>query len=258
MNVKYLFYILGFILISCNSNEEVNLKEKATEKINYDSLKVDSLKTEDFFEFFEKFTWERKFSISRTNFPINICGKEYLSSIDWKGWNYFDKEECVTELLHDSIEEQIIFTNHFILDLINLAKKGAKRHYFEIKNKKWTLGEIKTIKTGELADKDFLNFLYKFSIDSVFQETHTIFPLIYKSYSDVDFSETEELIVKDSSGYVNTLSYFTNLMCFDQKKSNSNLRIIFFKGRDNGIHVKYYFKKIKGTWYYYKNEDYST
>ena len=112
-------------------------------------------------------------------------------------------------------------------------------------------------------DEKFTEFIYEFVTDSIFQMSRIRFPLEKIIYKDAEYDETEiQLITEKEWKHIilffdmdYQLQLYDN---FDCKLRNSDERVYAYEGVENGINIKYYFKKIKSKWYLIKMEDLST
>jgi len=107
--------------------------------------------------------------------------------------------------------------------------------------------------------EDFYSFFSRFSVDSVFQKERVVFPLkveiqtinMIRNYNlEKENYEYRKLI---------ELNYFTNFQnSFNDKMIDSNEKVFEQIGNENGIHIKYYFKRINGLWFLVEYKDLST
>ncbi len=114
---------------------------------------------------------------------------------------------------------------------------------------------------NEIAYNDFNSFIEKFSTDTLFQISHTIFPLkitwheierdtiFYKGKSEVEFVDFR---IKEYNGEVDR--WKQNIVIEESKK----YAVIEIRGVDNGIHVDYIFKIINDAWMFVEIDDSST
>jgi hypothetical protein len=113
------------------------------------------------------------------------------------------------------------------------------------------------------TDEDFFDFLNRFSFDKDFQIKRIKFPLEKNILTDDFASEIKKSLTIKEWEYVNLLgeksSYFTDLQ-YSFKEENEKLpeRIFAFIGIENGINIKYYFKKFDGIWYMIRVDDFSS
>lgn len=130
--------------------------------------------------------------------------------------------------------------------------------------------DLTNIKSGQTSDSliqnqiahhDFNSFIEKFSTDTLFQISHTIFPLkitwheierdtiFYRGKSDVEFVDFR---IKEYKGEVDR--WKQNIIIDESNKS----AVIEIRGVDNGIHVDYIFKIINDAWMFVEIDDSST
>lgn len=116
---------------------------------------------------------------------------------------------------------------------------------------------------GKKIDEDFYSFLIKFSYDEEFQIERINFPLTKTELSDdLDKRVTKEVEVKEWK-HISLIpkgqSYFTDIQhSFKHENSTSNEKIFLFVGIENGIDIRYYFKRYNGLWYLIELKDLST
>lgn len=130
--------------------------------------------------------------------------------------------------------------------------------------------DLTNIKSGQTSDSliqnqidhhDFNSFIEKFNTDTLFQISHTIFPLkitwheierdtiFYRGKSDVEFVDFR---IKEYNGEVDR--WKQNIIIGESNKS----AVIEIRGVDNGIHVDYIFKIINDAWMFVEIDDSST
>jgi hypothetical protein len=113
------------------------------------------------------------------------------------------------------------------------------------------------ISTNSLSEKKFVDFLMKFSKDSIYQKEHILFPL--EDYSlDDDYQIISEKIEKEKWNHFNLIEEIESLLFLTNIDSISNFRNIYYRGSDNGILIKLTFKRVNNEWFLVKTEDYST
>jgi hypothetical protein len=243
--MKYLILILIFSLFSCKSDDKKleGFQEKAVE-MNQENSTV-SIDTTSFMEFFESFIFDKRLQNSNKD-----------NSIDY---NFFSTKDFVAYLNSDTLsvfEEKNVFERQ---DLIILDfKKGKNLKYkFENIDNKWTFSGSNTISINSLSEKKFVDFLMKFSKDSIYQKEHILFPL--KDYSlDDDYQIISQKTEKEKWNHFNLVEEIESLLFLANIDSNNNVRNIYYRGNDNGILVKLTFKRVNIEWFLVKTEDYST
>lgn len=243
--MKYLILILIFSLFSCKSDDKKleGFQEKAVE-MNQENSTV-SIDITSFMEFFESFIFDKRLQNSNKD-----------NSIDY---NFFSTKDFVAYLNSDTLsvfEEKNVSERQ---DLIILDfKKGKNLKYkFENIDNKWTFSGSNTISINSLSEKEFVDFLMKFSKDSIYQKSHILFPL--EDYSlDDDYQTISQKIEKEKWNHFNLIEEIESLLFLANIDSNNNFRNIYYRGIGNGILVKLTFKRVNNEWFLVKTEDYST
>jgi len=254
-------FIMTILLLSCNS--EKNQKNETTVKdiSNVEVENSEIIADTSFLDFFEKYMWDREFQKSRVIYPIQINGKEIKNSEEWKYLPFYTLSDCIPTLASDTLSifdknENPKSTKMFIVDF---KKDIAKSFSFEKVNKSWVLRNCYKTTFANLPDLDFINFLTKFSNDSIFQIKSISFP-ITESFadSDNDYETATKTIKQEDWKFWKLTEYINQLMILSNIQTDNNYRNIFLRGVENGIWVKYTFERINGNWKLIRLEDYST
>lgn len=142
---------------------------------------------------------------------------------------------------------------------VSFKSKTFTDYKFNKQNLDWQLTNIISDSIQNVHDYEFINFLQAFSNDSNYQIKHTEFPLQnYYADSEKEFETVYEPIEREGWKYFNLVKEIENLVILNIEKEDSEYRNILFRGVDNGIYVKYTFRRINGEWILIKLEDYST
>jgi predicted DNA-binding protein YlxM (UPF0122 family) len=147
----------------------------------------------------------------------------------------------------------------FGLQLIDFKNEIVKSFVFEKVNKNWHLKNSNRTNFSNLPDLDFINFLIKFSNDSIFQIKSISFPL-KESFADTenDYEITTKSIKQYDWKFWKLTNDINQLLILADIQIDNKYRNIFFRGVENGILMKYIFERINGNWKLIKLEDYST
>ena len=141
--------------------------------------------------------------------------------------------------------------------IINFKESENLRYKFENKDNKWMFYGYDNVSLEGLSDKKFIDFLVKFSNDSIYQKEHILFPL--KDYSvDDDYQTISKKIDKEQWSHFNLVEEIESLLFFANIDSNNVFRNIYYRGIGNGILIKFTFKRVNNDWFLVKTEDYST
>ncbi|MCL9770417.1 DUF4348 domain-containing protein [Flavobacterium sp. HXWNR69] len=243
--MKYLVFIFIFSLFSCKSDDKKleGFQEKAVE-MNQENSAV-SIDTTSFMEFFESFIFDKRLQKSNKDYSID--------------YNFFSSKDFIAYLNSDTLS---VFEDKNLSDEQGLIildfKKGKNLKYkFEKINNKWTFSGSNAISINSLSEKKFVDFLMKFSKDSIYQKSHILFPLVDYSLDD-DYEIISQKIEKGKWNHFNLVEEIESLLFLANIDSNNNFRNIYYRGNDNGILIKLTFKKVNNNWFLVKTEDYST
>ncbi len=258
---EIILFLLTILLFSCNSertqkNETID-KDSSIVEIKPIEIKGDT----SFLDFFEKFMWDKEFQQSRVVFPVQQNGNEIKTSEDWRHLPFYTQNDYIPTLTSDTIsifdkDVKLESTKMFIVDF---KKNIAELFAFEKVNKNWYLKNLDKTTFTNLPDIDFINFLTKFSNDSIFQIKSISFP-ITESFadSDNDYETATKSITQEDWKYWKLTDDINQLMILSNIQTDNKYRNIFFRGVENGIWVKYTFEIINGNWKLIRLEDYST
>ena len=243
--MKYLILILIFSLFSCKSDVKKveGFQEKAVE-MNKENSTV-SIDTTSFMEFFESFIFDKRLQNSNKD-----------NSIDY---NFFSSKDFVAYLNSDtlSVFEEKNLSDKQDLIILDFKKVKNLKYKFEKIDNKWTFSGSNTISINSLPEKKFVDFLMKFSKDSIYQKEHILFPL--EDYSlDDDYQTISQKIEKEKWNHFNLVEEIESLLFFANIDSNNVFRNIYYRGIGNGILIKFTFKRVNNDWFLVKTEDYST
>lgn len=243
--MKYLILILIFSLFSCKSDVKKveGFQGKAVE-MNKKNSTV-SIDTTSFMEFFESFIFDKRLQISNKD-----------NSIDY---NFFSSKDFVAYLNSDtlSVFEEKNLSDKQDLIILDFKKGKNLKYKFEKIDNKWTFSDSNTISINNLSEKKFVDFLVKFSKDSIYQKSHILFPL--EDYSlDDDYEIISQKIEKEKWSHFNLVEEIESLLFFENIDSNNVFRNIYYRGIGNGILIKLTFKRVNNDWFLVKTEDYST
>lgn len=257
--MKYVFLIVIFTLISCKSEEkrtnDFQRKSTETKSIN-SSLSID---TTSFVDFFESFIFEKEFQKSRIYNPLKINNIEISINSITESLIFYPKKDFTAYLNSDtlSVFEEKNVSDKQDLIIINFKENKNLKYKFENKDSKWMFLGYDDVSLKGLSEKKFIDFLVKFSNDSIYQKQHVLFPLD-DYYLDNDYQTMSQKIDEEKWKYFNLVEEIESLLFLANIDSNNNSRNIYYRGVDNGIFVKLTFKRIKNEWFLIKTEDYST
>ena len=256
-----ILFILTILLLSCNS--EKNKKNETADKVTSNvEIKASEIKVDtSFLDFFEKYMWDKEFQKSRVIYPIQLNGKEIKTSAEWKYLPFYTQSEYIPTLTSDtlSIFDKDVNFESTEMCIVDFKKNNAEYFEFEKVNKNWFLKKSKKTTLKNLPDFEFIDFLTKFSNDSLFQIKNISFPLSESfADSDNDYETATKKIKLDDWKFWKLTDDINRVLILSNIQTDNKYRNIFFRGVENGIWVKYTFEKINGNWKLIRLEDYST
>lgn len=256
------FYLilLPSLVYSCRSD-----KAKKTLKYEKDNSAVETkimvLTDTLFMDFFEEFMWDKDFQKSRIVFPYKQDSKNILTFGNWKHLSFYSESEYIPILNSDTISlyDQDVKTKTIGLSIVNFKNNGITKYNFKKIESNWYLLSSEHLAIENVPDFEFIHFLETFSNESVFQISHTVFPLL-ESYADPykDYETVKRTILLKNWKHLNLIDFTDRLIVLSNIDEENKYRNIFYQGVENGIWVKYTFEKINGNWKLIKLEDHST
>lgn len=113
-----------------------------------------------------------------------------------------------------------------------------------------------------LKIEDFSTFIRYFYNNAKFQSLHVQYPLAKTSYEDSANGpiEVKTNLTKENWVTLTSKSFSCTVNCYDVfiydkfsgVESESDERVLSYKGLDNGIYEALYFRKISGDWFLVK------
>ena len=243
--MKYFILIVIFGLFSCKSEGEKldDLQQNEVKTVLTEN--VTEIDTTSFMEFFESFIFDKRLQNNNND-----------NSIDF---NLFSTKDFVAYLNSDtlSVFEEKNVSDKQDLIIIDFKNDNNLEYKFETINQKWMFSGSSAVSINNLSEKKFVDFLIKFSKDSIYQKSHILFPL--QDYSlDDDYQTISQKIEKEKWNHFNLVEEIESLLFFANIDSNNVFRNIYYRGIGNGILIKFTFKRINNDWFLVKTEDYST
>lgn len=264
--------IVILILTSCqiktkenNGNNKDSIKTIDTEMAQptdgpIEAVDDKKITKETFMDFFENFMWNSDFQNERIVFPINYQGKQLISQQDWE-YNRFYTVKSYMPILHtDTISyfDKDVSDSLLKMSIVSFINRETENYSFRKTCGIWKLVSVETQPIDSLNDMDFVDFIKQFSSDSLYQKEHVVFPIPnYHVDYDNDYETLYDSIKSDNWRFIQLENDLESIMTLNENVG-SDYRLIFFRGIENGIHVKYTFRKIGNDWKLIKLEDYST
>jgi hypothetical protein len=258
---QILLFILIILLLSCNF-EKKQINETTDKNTNNVEMKTAEIKIDSsFLDFFEKFMWDKEFQKSRVLFPIQLNGIEIKTLGEWKYLPFYTQSEYIPTLTSDtlSIFDKDLNLKSTEMCIVDFKKNNAEYFEFEKANKLWCLKKYKKTTLKNVPDFEFMDFLVKFSNDSLFQIKNISFPLSESfADSDNDYEIATKTSKLDDWKFWKLTDDINRLLILSNIQTDNKYRNIFFRGVENGIYIKYTFEKLNGNWKLIRLEDYST
>lgn len=205
--------------------------------------------------------WDKEFQQKSIRYPINVEDKTIASNIEWVYLPFYTNTSYIPCLHSDTLNyyDFEIINKNITLTSVSFNSKKFTDYKFNKQNFNWQLTNIYSDSIQNVHDSEFINFLLTFSNDSNYQIKHTEFPLQnYFLDSEKEYATVYEPIERESWKCFNLVKEIENLVILNIEKVDSDYRNILFRGVENGIYVKYTFRKTNGDWFLIKLEDYST
>jgi len=165
---------ISILLLSCGNRQSqtVNDVNLPSEESETEKLLSENSKDKSFTDFFETFMWNEEFQKARTVFPFKQYNKTFQTSKDWKHLPFYREKECIPILSSDTIRglyDKEITASKVGLFLIDFQREIADKYNFEKIDSKWFLQSFECLSINKAPDIEFIDFLTKFTSDSVFQ-----------------------------------------------------------------------------------------
>jgi len=258
---KVILFIMTILLLSCNSEKNQKNETTVNDIIHVEVENSEIIADTSFLDFFEKYMWDKEFQKSRVIYPIQLNGKEIKNSEEWKHLPFYTQSEYIPTLTSDtlSIFDKDVNFESTEMCIVDFKKNYAEYFEFEKVNKNWFLKKSKKTTLKNLPDFEYIDFLTKFSNDSLFQIKNISFPLSESfADSDNDYETATKTIKLDDWKFWKLTDDINRVLILSNIQFDNKYRNIFFRGVENGIWVKYTFEKINGNWKLIRLEDYST
>lgn len=224
--------------------------------------KSQQLTNESFEQFFLTLMLDENFQKSRVKFPIEINGKHIQTAESWQHMPFYRGFQYIPFILTDTVNLfEIADKNSKIeFSMIELEEKRNISYKFQVNNKQWFLVSIRDQSIEDALEHEFINFLIKFSKDSVFQTNHINFP-VSETYLDME-DDFDDIITRNISmqdwQHLTILEEDHPLMILPSNTSGTEYRYVKFEGLECGIWVLFTFLKKDNEWELISWEDYST
>ena len=215
---------------------------------------------EKFMAFFGNFMWNNDFQMGRIVFPIILDENQIESVNHWKYYSFYPNKNYMPILHTDTVTyfDKDILVDLLKMSIVSFENQNYKNYDFKRTQEGWKLINVDTQDIDSLKDIDFFNFLKQFSSDSLFQMEHIAFPIpnYHLDYGNFDHELLYDTLYSENWRHLKLANSLEGIMTLNVNE-DSDYRMIFLRGIDNGIHVKYTFMKFENIWKLIRLEDYS-
>ena len=210
-----------------------------------------------FDDFFFNFASNRKFQMSRIQFPLMGEGQKPIarSKKEWKMERFYFPQNFYTQILDSKKDLKLskdTSINQVAVEKIFLDEKMVVSYHFDRIDGQWMLTSVKQNDIDVNGNASFLNFYQHFATDSAFQMASLNETMEFKGPDpDDDSKETHEEITPDQweevspgelpSGTLYNVIYGGNL-------TKGNQKILLLRGISNGQELEMTFKKTGNGW----------
>ena len=264
-----IIFVTAFVSTTgCTDKRPTPSDSVGVDSIQSDSTAADTLETliteqpmpksadELFDDFFFNFIANKKLQRSRINFPLPVLTgnkKVELQKGQWKTDHFFRPQGYYT-LVFDN-EEQMKYPkstdlDSVIVEKIHLKKGTIEQYWFDHQEGKWRLNEIRNISFKDSYNASFFKFLSNFFATRGAGAIKN--PLAY-SGPDPDGEETttvnRTIPAEEWSTFLPEVpgGMIYNIL-YGQKYSETNRKILTFRGLSNGVETQLIFKRHGQKW----------
>jgi hypothetical protein len=267
--------IIGILFCLCSScRNEKKIKDSyllssvtaiSTEEIPEEAerTQIDKL----FDDFIYNFTSDSKLQRQRILFPLSYNDLNYSSKIQKKDWQHdslYAKENSYTLIFER--EEDMELSKDTSLTSVQVEwilpeSHTIKKYCFRRIKRTWYLEAINVFAYEKGEGENFIDFFFRFSNDSSFQQKRIKKPLTFVTNDpDDDFS-----IIKTTMALNQWIAFkpefpidkISNIDYGQQNNTDSRKKIVALKSIGNGFSNTLYFQRKQGKWELYKFEDIS-
>ena len=209
-----------------------------------------------FDDFFFNFIANKKLQMDRIKFPLPIVNGNKTTELSRKMWkmDFFFRKQGYYTLIFDN-EKQMKYSkstdlDSVIVEKIHLKKGMIEQYWFDHQDGSWKLNQICNIPFKESYNDSFYSFLSRFFANDGKGSVKS--PLAYYG-SDPNGEETNmintTIPANEWSSFLPEVPHdmIYNIL-YGQKYSESNRRIITFRGLANGVETQLIFKLNGKDW----------
>jgi len=221
---------------------------------------------ESFEDFMYVFAADTAFQLSRIVFPLPYYEEDKPLKIERKDWvhdDLFVKQSFYTLLLDQEEElDHALDTSQTSVQVewIYMKTHTVKKYYFERVDGYWKLEAINQRPIVKTKRSEFVDFLVRFALDSVYQIKHIRNPLEFITTDpDDDFSIIETTLDAEQWFAFKPVipdAQLSNIIYGQETPGDSSHKILQLKGIGNGfLNTLFFRQKSNGKWELYKFED---
>nr|WP_314698606.1 DUF4348 domain-containing protein [uncultured Prevotella sp.] len=209
-----------------------------------------------FDDFFFNFIANKKLQLNRITFPLPIINGTKTTELTrgkWKMDYFFRKQGYYTLILDNEKQMKLSKSTDLdsvIVEKIHLKKGMIEQYWFDHQDGSWKLNQIKKIPFGESYNASFYTFLSSFFAKN--GKGCIKSPL---AYTGPDPNGEETNVVNTTIPTDEWSSFLPELpkdmiynILYGQKYSESNRKIVTFRGLSNGVETQLVFKLNGKEW----------
>lgn len=210
-----------------------------------------------FDDFFFNFASNRKFQMSRIQFPLMGEGKKLVarSKKEWKMERFYFPQNFYTQILDSKKDLKLskdTSINHVSVEKIFLDEKTVMCYHFERLDGLWMLTSVEQNDIDVNGNASFLNFYQHFATDSAFQLASLNETMDFKGPDpDDDSKEMHEEITPEQWSEVSPGELPSGTLynvVYGENYTKGNQKILLLRGISNGQELEMTFKKTGNAW----------
>ncbi|MFC2515073.1 DUF4348 domain-containing protein [Prevotella melaninogenica] len=209
-----------------------------------------------FDDFFFNFIANKKLQMNRIKFPLPVVNGTKTTELTRGNWkmDYFFRKQGYYTLIFDN-EKQIKFSKSTDLDSVIVEKIHLKRgtieqYWFDHQDGSWKLNQIRNITFKDSYNASFYTFLSHFFANGGKGAVKSSL-----AYSGPDPNGEETNVVNTTIPAEEWSSFLPELphemiynILYGQKYSDTDRRIVTFRGLSNGVETQLIFKQNGKSW----------
>ena len=253
----------------CTDKKSVSMEDSIMVDSLADTIAMDTLEEliseqpipkaadELFDDFFFNFASNRKFQMSRIQFPLMGEGQKPVarSKKEWKMERFYFPQNFYTQILDSKKDLKLskdTSINHVAVEKIFLDEKTVMSYHFDRLNGQWMLTSVVQNDINMNGNASFLNFYEHFATDSAFQHASLNETMEFRGPDpDDDSKEMHENITPDqweevSPGELPSGTLYN--VVYGENFTKGSQKILLLRGISNGQELEMTFKMIGNAW----------